>query len=75
MNESVPAYGLWSLVVINSAVFMYVQLARREEREALAEFGDRYRNYLRAVPAFVPRFPGPGNEGADPPPHTRAGGP
>ena len=37
-------------------VFMYVRLAKREEREALANFGDDYRDYMGEVPAFVPRL-------------------
>lgn len=37
-------------------VFMYVRLARREERQALAEFGDEYRRYAARTPAFVPDF-------------------
>ena len=36
-------------------VIMYVKLARAEEREALAAFGDEWRAYAAAVPAFVPR--------------------
>jgi protein-S-isoprenylcysteine O-methyltransferase Ste14 len=35
---------------------MYVKLARREEREVLAEFGEKYRRYMLATPAFLPRF-------------------
>jgi protein-S-isoprenylcysteine O-methyltransferase Ste14 len=37
-------------------VVMYVRLARREEQDALAAFGERYRRYMAEVPAFVPRF-------------------
>src|SRR5262245_7508788 len=37
-------------------VFMYVRLARSEEREALASFGDAYRDYMGRVPAFLPRL-------------------
>ena len=35
---------------------MYVRLARSEEREAEAEFGETYRAYARRVPAFLPRL-------------------
>ena len=38
--------------------YMYVRLARSEERDALAEFGDQYRRYMQQVPAFMPRFGG-----------------
>ncbi len=37
-------------------VWMYVRLARHEEREALAAFGDIYAAYMVQVPAFVPRL-------------------
>ncbi len=49
---------LITLAMFPILVFMYVRLARREEQEALAEFGDAYQRYLDATPAFVPRvFP------------------
>jgi protein-S-isoprenylcysteine O-methyltransferase Ste14 len=37
-------------------VFMYAHLAKREEAEMLAQFGEAYRRYKAAVPAFMPRF-------------------
>jgi len=37
-------------------VAMYVHLARSEEGDVRAEFGDAYERYARKVPAFVPRF-------------------
>lgn len=36
-------------------VFMYVRLARSEEREAEERFGETYRRYAARTPAFVPR--------------------
>jgi protein-S-isoprenylcysteine O-methyltransferase Ste14 len=39
-------------------VFMYVRLARREERDADAQFGELWRAYASRTPAFVPRFLG-----------------
>ena len=45
-----------TLIMFPILVTMYVKLARREEREVLAEFGDRYRRYMRSTPAFVPRL-------------------
>jgi protein-S-isoprenylcysteine O-methyltransferase Ste14 len=39
-------------------VWMYVRLARREEREVRAEFGDAYARYAQRVPAFIPRLRG-----------------
>jgi protein-S-isoprenylcysteine O-methyltransferase Ste14 len=35
---------------------MYWRLARREEREVEAAFGEPYRRYARNVPAFLPRI-------------------
>ncbi|TIR27844.1 MAG: isoprenylcysteine carboxylmethyltransferase family protein, partial [Mesorhizobium sp.] len=34
----------------------YVRLARAEEREAIAEFGDAYRAYMKNVAGFLPRL-------------------
>lgn len=45
-----------TLVMFPVLVVMYVLLARREEREALAEFGDEYRHYAEKVPGFIPRW-------------------
>ena len=42
-------------------VTMYVRLARREEREALMEFGADYARYAAHVPAFMPRLGSIGN--------------
>jgi protein-S-isoprenylcysteine O-methyltransferase Ste14 len=46
---------LITLAMFPILVFVYVRLARREEQEALARFGD-YRRYQAATPAFVPRI-------------------
>jgi protein-S-isoprenylcysteine O-methyltransferase Ste14 len=45
-----------TLAMFPVLVFMYVRLARAEERETLAEFGIEYEAYMRNVPAFFPRF-------------------
>lgn len=47
---------LITLVMFPILVFMYVRLARSEERDALAQFGDAYRRYMNEVPAFIPRL-------------------
>lgn len=47
---------LLTLVMFPILVVMYVRLARAEEREAIAEFGDAYRKYMKEVPGFIPRF-------------------
>lgn len=41
----------WPLLVA-----VYWRLARREEREAWAQFGDAYRACAARVPMFVPRL-------------------
>lgn len=50
---------LLALAMIPVLVVMCVRLARTEEREALAEFGDAYRRYMTEVPGFVPGFATP----------------
>lgn len=46
---------LVTLLMFPVLVFMYVRLARREEREVLAELGDQYARYAEGTPAFIPR--------------------
>ncbi|CAH0355219.1 MULTISPECIES: methyltransferase family protein [Sphingobium] len=45
-----------TLAMFPVLVVMYLRLARAEEREALAEFGDAYRRYTKTVPPFVPHL-------------------
>jgi protein-S-isoprenylcysteine O-methyltransferase Ste14 len=47
---------LLTLAMFPVLVYMYVRLARTEEREALAAFGDAYRQYMAEVPGFFPRL-------------------
>jgi protein-S-isoprenylcysteine O-methyltransferase Ste14 len=47
---------LFTLAMFPVLVVMYVHLARREEWEALAEFGSSYERYMRAAPGFIPRL-------------------
>ena len=47
---------LLTLVMFPILVWMYVRLARREEREVRAELGDVYARYAAATPAFFPRL-------------------
>jgi len=47
---------LITLTMFPILVTMYVRLARREEREALAELGDAYADYAAKTPAFFPRL-------------------
>lgn len=61
-----------TLAMFPLLVFMYLRLARREERDAIAEFGEIYVAYMREVPAFLPRFSNPGAN-QQPPTHSSAG--
>jgi protein-S-isoprenylcysteine O-methyltransferase Ste14 len=59
-----------TLVMFPVLVVMYVRLARAEEREALAEFGEEYRRYMADVPGFIPRL---GRIFGDEAPHRSSG--
>jgi protein-S-isoprenylcysteine O-methyltransferase Ste14 len=45
-----------TLAMFPVLVWMYIHLAHVEEREAIAEFGDAYRDYAARVPGFLPRL-------------------
>ena len=45
-----------TLTMFPVLVLMYVRLARSEEREVAAEFGEAYGRYAARVPAFFPRL-------------------
>jgi protein-S-isoprenylcysteine O-methyltransferase Ste14 len=47
---------LLTLAMFPVLTYMYVRLARREERDAIAEYGEAYQAYMREVPAFFPRL-------------------
>jgi protein-S-isoprenylcysteine O-methyltransferase Ste14 len=47
---------LLTVLMLPVLVYMYVRLARREERDALARFGKQYEEYMVRVPAFFPKF-------------------
>ncbi len=49
---------LLTLAMFPVLVWMYVRLARHEERQAEAEFGETWRRYAARIPAFVPRLSG-----------------
>ena len=49
---------LLTLLMFPVLVVMYIRLARREEQDAIAEFGDEYRRYMNGVPSFIPRLHG-----------------
>jgi protein-S-isoprenylcysteine O-methyltransferase Ste14 len=54
-----------TLLMFPILVVMYVRLARREEREVLAEFGEAYARYMANTPAFFPRLSAGARWGAD----------
>jgi protein-S-isoprenylcysteine O-methyltransferase Ste14 len=60
---------LVTLVMFPILVIMYALLAKREERDAEAEFGDEYRRYAAGTPAFLPLWggasPAPGTSTVD----------
>ena len=47
---------LLTLAMFPVLTYMYVRLARREEREVAAEFGQEYKRYAARTPAFIPRW-------------------
>ena len=47
---------LLTLAMFPVLVWMYVRLARQEEREALTQFGGAYEDYARRVPGFIPHL-------------------
>ncbi len=47
---------LITLAMFPVLLIVYARLARREEADSIAAFGDAYRDYMRRTPAFVPRL-------------------
>ncbi len=45
-----------TLLMFPILVLLYLRLARREEMEALARFGELYAQYAENIPRFVPRI-------------------
>jgi protein-S-isoprenylcysteine O-methyltransferase Ste14 len=45
-----------TLVMFSVLVWMYVRLAKSEEKQVLAEFDSVYADYAGRVPAFIPRL-------------------
>lgn len=45
-----------TVVMFPVLVVVYVRLAKREERMALEELGDDYRQYMESTPAWIPKF-------------------
>lgn len=47
--------ALYTLALFPLIVWVYVRLARKEERSMIEQFGDEYRLYRERVPMFFPR--------------------
>ncbi len=47
---------LITLIMFPILAFMYVRLAIREEKDALAGFGEAYRQYAAHTPGFLPKW-------------------
>jgi protein-S-isoprenylcysteine O-methyltransferase Ste14 len=47
---------LVTLLMFPVLVYMYVRLARQEERDSEAQFGDAWREYAARTPRFIPRL-------------------
>jgi protein-S-isoprenylcysteine O-methyltransferase Ste14 len=47
---TIPTLAMFPILVV-----IYTRLARAEEREVAARFGDGWRTYAADTPAFVPR--------------------
>jgi protein-S-isoprenylcysteine O-methyltransferase Ste14 len=42
------------LILFPVMIYMYVRLARREERDMLDEFGEEYKRYMEKTKMFIP---------------------
>ena len=58
MSTEASAYGLWTLVVVNAAVFIVFAFGFTRPRTAgdWRSFGDEYGRYRQRVGAFVPKL-------------------
>ena len=43
-----------TLIMFPILTYVYIRLARREEQEALAAFGEAYARYMQKTPGFIP---------------------
>ncbi|MCB0362319.1 MAG: isoprenylcysteine carboxylmethyltransferase family protein [Bdellovibrionales bacterium] len=47
---------LLTLIMFPILLYMYYRLAKKEERDMEAEFGQKYRQYIKQTPRFIPHF-------------------
>ena len=45
-----------TLLMFPILVWTYIHLAKREEKDVLAEFGEEYSSYMAKTPGFIPRL-------------------
>ena len=45
-----------TLVMFPILIYVYVRLARHEEKVSIEEFGDKYKQYMKSTPAFIPKW-------------------
>jgi len=45
-----------TLLMFPILVWTYIHLAKREEKDVLAEFGEEYSSYMAKIPGFIPRL-------------------
>jgi protein-S-isoprenylcysteine O-methyltransferase Ste14 len=45
-----------TLLMFPALVWVYIRLARREEKEALTMFGEQYAQYAANTPRFIPEL-------------------
>jgi protein-S-isoprenylcysteine O-methyltransferase Ste14 len=50
---TIPLLVMWPLLVVQ-----YYRLAKREEVEMIAEFGEEYSSYMEKTPRFFPTLSG-----------------
>lgn len=44
-----------TVIMFPILVYIYIRLAKKEENDAIREFGDKYENYKNRTPAFMPK--------------------
>lgn len=47
---------LVTVIMAPILIVRYILLANKEERKALEEYGDPYRNYMARIPAWIPKL-------------------
>lgn len=45
-----------TLIMFPILVYMYVRLARKEEKDNIGQFGEEYKRYAEVTPAFIPHI-------------------